>query len=304
MATPRSPAGSNRRGGRGPLGRLGQHGLRRRGLRRGLEVHQLPDQDAAGPTYFPLTDNVSAFGMNISSIASSPATTTPRSRSSSPPPATATPWVTRRWTGYDRAEPHQPRDRLPAVHRRRRDLDAAGQHQQHPGRAGRDHFFASIPGQMGVHHLVQDRRGPDADPLGPGDRLRGALGHRRQRPGRRAGQPGHPKGGIWRSLDSGQTWTQMRPVRPPTSCSTRPARTPPPTTSTSSTPRSGGRGCTAAPTAARPSVQPHGRHHRRPADPGHRFPRSRSRCRSSRPRRGPAVAQRQPSAGSCCPSRR
>ena len=145
----------------------------------------------AGPTWIPLTNFGPNAAINISSIAIFPRNGDPTSRSSSPPPA---------GTPAARTTP-TPRRRLPDLAGRRRHLERLRQHRQR------------------LRHLSQT--GNPCCPSTPAARDREFVGTTAYQVAidpqltpsgaviiYAASEPG-TNGGIWRSEDTGQTWTQV-----------------------------------------------------------------------------------------------
>ena len=162
-------------------------------------------QDPAGPTYVPLTDNASTGGLYIGSIAVFPRNNDPNQSiifaatgdaSAAGDNTVRANAGTQRGLGFLRSMDGGATWTL---------LDSRDNSLAF---ASRDHYFASIPGQPGVTSykiVVDPKLSPsgqvivyaalsDIDATG-NIVLPGAAG---------------PKGGIWKSLDGGQTWTQMR----------------------------------------------------------------------------------------------
>ena len=176
-----------------------EHGLRRLGQRRDLEDHRLPDHQPGRPDLRP-ADRLRP-GLR------------PRTSAASPPSATTTtPTRPILFAGTGFAEATYPyngdgadlqpvrRDRRPGrrppqVDRRRDDLDPARQPEQHVDSSGnplpespfRDHNFV---GDYTYKVVVDPTPGPDGGII-----VYAAMGG--------------PTGGLYRSLDGGNTWTLL-----------------------------------------------------------------------------------------------
>ena len=149
-----------------------------------------------GPTWIPLTDFGPTSGLNIGSIAVFGRNNDPSQ--SIIIAATGVASATYGIGGNDHA-----RRRLPPLDGRRGDLDAARQHQQQSCRLAQDHLFAqtnatlgTVAGGTSAYKVVVD---PNPTPTG-GVIIYAALGGL--------------NGGLWRSVDTGQTW-QMLSTTPP-----------------------------------------------------------------------------------------
>ena len=157
-------------------------------------------KDPAGPTYVPLTDNATTFGLNVSSIAVFPRNNDPRQSivfaSTGDAQAAGDPaqrgGLSSRGIGFLRSEDGGATWTL---------LDS----RNNTSLSGRDHYFASVPGQAGTtsYKVVVDPR------LSPSGQVI-VYAVLSDIDGAGALVASGAKGGIWKSIDTGQTWTQMR----------------------------------------------------------------------------------------------
>ena len=168
-------------------------------------------QDPAGPTYVPLTDNASTGALNIGSIAVFPRNNDPNQSIIFAATGDASVLGDEvRDTGGNSS----PLANVEASQRGLgflRSMDGGANWTLLDSRdnslafASRDHFFASIPGQAGVTSF---KIAVDPKLAANGQVIVYAALADIDTNGQRVAAG--PKGGLWKSLDTGKTWTQQR----------------------------------------------------------------------------------------------